>query len=133
MTDTKFKPGTSGNPMGRPKGSRDKRTQHRELFESRAPELINTVINKAIDGDTQCLKICIDRILAPYRPKDEGINLDIDDGSTNEILLLILEQMYAGKLSVSESGKMLSALETKIRISDNEEHKRSIPESFKIY
>jgi len=75
MSDTKFKPGESGNPLGRPKGSKDKRTQHRELFHSRARELSNKAVELALAGDTACLKMCLDRIVPSYRPKEAGIEL----------------------------------------------------------
>jgi len=67
MSDTKFKPGVSGNPAGRPKGISDRRSRHRELLESRAPELIQKAVDLALEGDTQCLKMCLERIIPPCR------------------------------------------------------------------
>lgn len=72
----KFKPGESGNPDGRPKGSKDKRTQYRELFEPHADDLIQKAIDLALDGDTTCLKMCIDRLVSPFRAKNATVTLE---------------------------------------------------------
>ena len=77
----KFKPGESGNPDGRPKGSKDKRTQYRELFEPHADGLIQKAIDLALAGDTTCLKMCIDRLVSPFRAKDDTVTLDDIEGN----------------------------------------------------
>lgn len=58
-----FKKGQSGNPTGRPKGSKDKRTAYRELLEPHAPALIEKAVSMALEGDTTAMKICLDRLL----------------------------------------------------------------------
>ena len=64
------------NPTGRPKGSVGKYTQlSRELMSQRGPEIVEKVIQLAMEGDTTCLKMCLDRILPPKRDvevKHEG-------------------------------------------------------------
>lgn len=64
------------NPAGRPKGSVGKYTQlSRELMSERGPEIVNKVLEMAMQGDTTCLKMCLDRILPPKRDvevKHEG-------------------------------------------------------------
>ena len=64
------------NPAGRPKGSVGKYTQlSRELMSERGPDIVNKVIELAMEGDTTCLKMCLDRILPPKRDvevKHEG-------------------------------------------------------------
>jgi|TARA_R110002020_G_scaffold207645_1_gene413249 hypothetical protein len=64
------------NPKGRPKGSVGKYTQlSRELMSERGPDIVNKVIELAMEGDTTCLKMCLDRILPPKRDvevKHEG-------------------------------------------------------------
>lgn len=58
-----FQEGQSGNPAGRPKGSKDKRTELRELLEPHAPALIEKAVSMALEGDTTAMKMCLDRIL----------------------------------------------------------------------
>lgn len=59
------------NPAGRPKGSENKYTAlAREVMSSKAPEIVNKVIEKAMDGDVHCLKMCMDRILPVHKAID---------------------------------------------------------------
>ena len=63
MADTKFKPGQSGNPNGRPKGAKNKRTLALEtLLEGEAEGLTRKCIDMAKRGDTTALRLCMERI-----------------------------------------------------------------------
>ncbi len=74
------------NPEGRPKGSLNKFTKlSRELMSSKGPEIVNKVIELALEGDRHCLKMCMDRIIPTTKAveittehKDLGINIIID-------------------------------------------------------
>jgi len=122
----KFKPGESGNPDGRPIGSKDKRTQYRELFEPHADALIQKVINLALDGDTTCLKMCIDRLVSPFRAKNATITLDDIEGTLTEKGEKIINAMGKGKISPSDTSSMLSALAAQARIIEIEELEKRI-------
>jgi len=59
------------NPTGRPKGSENKYTMlAREVMSAKAPEIVNKVIERAMDGDVHCLKMCMDRILPVHKAID---------------------------------------------------------------
>ena len=59
------------NPAGRPKGSENKYTAlAREVMSAKAPEIVNKVIEKALEGDVHCLKLCLDRILPVHKAID---------------------------------------------------------------
>jgi hypothetical protein len=45
-------------------------TLARSMFYSNSPEIIQKVIDQALDGDVQCLKMCIDRILPVHKAAD---------------------------------------------------------------
>ena len=65
------KGGLSANPGGRPKGSVGKYTAlSREMMSERGPEIVQKVIEMAMDGDVHCLKMCIDRILPVHKAVD---------------------------------------------------------------
>jgi Family of unknown function (DUF5681) len=68
-----FQPGQSGNPAGRPRGSRNKSTMIVEkLLDDYAGEITTTAITRATGGDPAALRACMDRI-APrlrHRPLD---------------------------------------------------------------
>lgn len=65
----KFKVGQSGNPSGRPKGIKDRRVALRELLSPFAGDLIGKAVELALMGDTQALRICLDRII-PHAKED---------------------------------------------------------------
>jgi hypothetical protein len=116
--NTKFKPGISGNPRGKPKGSKDKRTELRELLTPRAEELVNKVIEKALEGDMTALRICLDRLIAPIRAKDATITIDGLEGTLTEQGRTIIQTMGEGKLSPSDATSMLQALVSQSRITE---------------
>lgn len=79
-----FKPGQSGNPSGRKKGTKNKATIIREAIESNMVEhiegeamaVLQKTIDMAKDGDTTCIKILMDRLWPTNRgdKKLEGID-----------------------------------------------------------
>jgi len=76
----------SFNPSGRPKGSMNKFTSlSRELMTEKGPEIVNKVLEMALDGDRHALKMCLDRIIPTtkaveiqHNHKDLGVNIIID-------------------------------------------------------
>jgi hypothetical protein len=68
-----FQPGQSGNPAGRPRGSRNKRTIIAEkLLDDSAGALATAAITLATEGDSAALRACLDRITPRlrHRPLD---------------------------------------------------------------
>jgi len=65
-----FVKGQSGNPSGRPLGSRNKKTLLMEAtLDREAPALAQKMIRKALDGDTTALRLCFDRLLPVGRDR----------------------------------------------------------------
>src|SRR5450432_3287649 len=80
--DTRFKPGQSGNPSGRPKGARHRTTVAIEaLLEGEGEALTRKAIDLAKAGDMQALRLCMDR-LAPPR-KDSPVAFDLPEMKTS--------------------------------------------------
>ncbi len=65
-----FQKGQSGNPAGRPRGSRNKTTVlMQNLLEGEAEEIARKAIEMAKAGDMAAIRVCMDR-LASIRRKD---------------------------------------------------------------
>jgi hypothetical protein len=65
-----FKSGKSGNPLGRPKGSRNKTTVAVEaLLEGDAEGIARKAVEKALEGDMAALRLCLERLLPPRRDR----------------------------------------------------------------
>jgi hypothetical protein len=117
-TNTKFKPGQSGNPNGRPKGSRHKTTLAIEkLLDGEAEEITRKAIDLAKGGDMAAIRICLDRLAPPRKdrpilftlPKMEKAR-DAADASA-----AIVEAASAGELTPSEAGELLKIVESYAR------------------
>lgn len=74
------------NPKGREKGSVNKYTKlSRELMSNKGPEIVQKVIDMALEGDRHALKMCMDRILPTTKAveithdhSDLGINIIVE-------------------------------------------------------
>jgi len=67
--DGTFAPGCSGNPRGKRPGTRHKVTLAcEELLRGEAEKITRVAIERALEGDTVALKICLDRLFPV--PKD---------------------------------------------------------------
>jgi len=75
----KFTKGKSGNPTGRPKGVIDKRTALNGLLMPHAESLIKKVVELALLGDTQALRLCLDRLIPKLPNENINVNLEEDD------------------------------------------------------
>jgi len=78
-----LKKGVVLNPKGRPKGSLNKYTElSRELMSTKGPEIVQKVIDLALEGDRTCLKMCMDRIL----PTTKAVELKSGNDKGNVII-----------------------------------------------
>ena len=76
-----FQPGKSGNPKGRPKGSKNQLTLLREAVRDKAEDLVlsnftdvvEATIELAKQGDATALKILWDRIIPSKRAVEEKV------------------------------------------------------------
>ena len=66
--DTRFKPGKSGNPNGRPAGSRSKVLVALDtLAEGEATAIVTAMIEKAKDGDAVAGRTILERVWPPRK------------------------------------------------------------------
>src|SRR5579859_5821986 len=71
-----FPPGVSGNPKGRPKGSRNKATLIAQaLRDSEAKALVRPLVERALKGDRPALRACVDRLLP--RRRDRRVEFEL--------------------------------------------------------
>jgi hypothetical protein len=108
-----FQPGQSGNPKGKPKGCRAKATMAvLELLDGEAEALTRKAVEKALEGDTTALRLCLERLAPPRKdspialaglPKIEGTS-DLPKATST-----ILEAVARGDITPSE-GQALAGL-----------------------
>jgi hypothetical protein len=116
-----YNKGQSGNPKGRPKGIIDKRTALRALLIPHAQALIEKTVELAKGGDTTALRLCLERILAPIRAKDEVVVIEQGGNTLAERAQAIVNAALTGQISPSEAATLLQALAIQARVIQAEE------------
>ena len=116
--NTKFMPGQSGNPNGRPKGSRHKTTLAIEkLLDGEGEEITRKAIEKAKEGDMAAIRICLDR-LAPPR-KDRHIEFALPKmqkaSDASDASAALVKAVSVGELTPSEAGELMRVVESYAR------------------
>jgi hypothetical protein len=134
---TRFKPGQSGNPSGRVKGSRNQMTLAMEaLLDGESEALTRKAIDLALSGDITALRLCLDRVLPPR--KDRPINFEMPAISAIEdapaAMAAITAAVAIGDITVTEAADVSRLVETYVRAveaSDLEKRLRAIEEAMK--
>lgn len=110
-----FKPGESGNPSGRPKGSQNAATKAAMvLLEGEVEALSRKAVDMALGGDIQALRLCLERIVP--RAKDAPISgLKLPELNSAEDVLgaitLVARMLSEGELLPSEASSVCAVLE----------------------
>ena len=117
MTETKphhFQPGQSGNPNGRPSGSRSNVLVALDtLGESEAEEIVKATIQKAKDGDAAAAKAILDRVW----PARKGARMQFTlppIGKAEELpsaIASVAQQVADGEISPDEGELVVGLLE----------------------
>lgn len=118
---TRFKSGVSGNPKGRPKGVIDKRQKLRIALEERAEELLDVVINRAMQGDAQMQRILLGRLIPPAKPESSLQSFYLPEGSLSEQADAVIQAVGKGELPTSNAHELLSAISLSLKIKEAEE------------
>ena len=130
-----FQKGQSGNPGGRPKGSRNATTIALEtLLDGQATALTQKAIDVALTGDIPALRLCLDRILPPR--KDSPVAFDLPEMKTlNDAVPAmgaLVKAVGQGDLTPTEAAeltKMVQAFAKIIETAELEERVRKLEEA----
>ncbi len=116
-----FRPGVSGNPLGRPKGSKNKLTK---LLESVPEQDLQIIVDKFISaakwGRVDTLNLFF-KYMMP-KPRQQNISLIDDDSEVTDLKLdttedikqaseKIIKAMIAGRISVAEAQGMVNIID----------------------
>ncbi|CAJ3303158.1 Uncharacterised protein [Burkholderia pseudomallei] len=118
---TQFKKGQSGNPAGKPRGTRDKRTALRELLLPHAADLVAKAVELAKGGDTTALRICIDRCIPAIKAKDAPVDLPDLTGSLAEQGEAVMRAMARGRITPDEANAVMQVISAQARIIEVDE------------
>lgn len=115
--DTRFKPGQSGNPNGRPKGA-SRIAELRQLLDPDAEALVNKAKELALAGDVTALRLCLERLVPVIKIKDEPIRIDGLDGAIGltEQGQAVINALAAGEISPGEAVTVMQTIANQARI-----------------
>jgi hypothetical protein len=119
----RFEKGQSGNPAGRPPGSRNKATILGEsIFQGEAEAIIRKAIEKAMEGDMTAIRLCLERVFPRLRDRATMFDLPPINGAPEALAALtsIVAGVSGGELTAAEGSELsrlvdhyLRALEAK--------------------
>jgi hypothetical protein len=112
-----FAKGQSGNPAGRPAGSRNKFTREmQDAFEHGGPILIKQLFDLAGDGNTAAMRQCLDRLMGKHRPS--SIALPAPDSPTYvfDALNEIHRALGAGEIASDEAIRLVDLVGRTARV-----------------
>ena len=109
-----WRQGQSGNPQGRPKGSKNKTTLAVEsLMQGQAEAVAQRAVELALGGDTAMIRVILDRV-SPV-PKDKPVTLELPPMACAADLPRATESVLAavadGSLTPSEATAVAGLLE----------------------
>jgi hypothetical protein len=119
-----FAAGHSGNPNGRPKGSRNKATVLAEqLLDGEMEGLLRKLIEKALGGDTAALRLCLDRVLPPRRGRLVTFELPTIETAKDACAATaaVLAACANGELSPAEAAEFMGLINAHVRIVETAE------------
>ena len=113
-----FRRGRSGNPDGRPKGSRNVTTVALEsLLDGQATVLTQKAIDLALTGDMAALRLCLDRILPPRKDRPLTFNFPAITNAAEaaNTMSAILAAVASGEITPTEASEIGKLVDNYVR------------------
>jgi hypothetical protein len=116
-TDTRFKPGRSGNPEGRRRGSGKVGLIREALLaawdgkqEDGGDSIREILIAKARNGDAWAVRLVAERVCPPVKPIESVVEVALTGETLTEKAGCVLEALSEGTLAPSQAAQLLQAI-----------------------
>lgn len=113
-----FRKGQSGNPKGKPPGTRNVALRALDAIGERAAQdLLRTVIAKAAEGDMQAARILLDRVWPARKGRRVTFTLPPVETAVDvhKAVAAILKATASGQITIEEGQGLAAILETQRR------------------
>ncbi len=113
-----FQKGESGNPAGRPRGSRNRATLLMEsLLADDAEAIGRKAIEMAKQGDMAAIRLCMDRLSPPRKGEPVAFELPPLDKAADSVAAAatIVAAVAAGELTPSEGADLAKVIDVYVR------------------
>ena len=124
----RFPKGQSGNPAGRPAGSRNAATQLAEaLLDGEAEALIKKLVERALEGDPAMLKLAVERIV-PRRARTHSFALPEINSAADlaPAMNAIARAAAEGAITPFDAAELARLVETALRAVETSEFDRRL-------
>lgn len=124
---SRFQPGQSGNPAGRPPGSSNTLHQRlRDAVGARFDELVRSVLDAAISGDMAAAALILNRVVPTIRPMQEPQPFALAGDSMTAKAHAILDAVGRGELSAADGKSLLDAVGGVVKVQDAEQTQKQL-------
>ncbi len=115
-----WKPGQSGNPAGRPKGTGEI-GKLREAIKGHVPAIIARLTAQALEGDVQAARLLLERTVAPLKAVEPTQPLTLPDGTLTEQGRAVLASVADGVLAPGQGAQLVAAIGQLARVAEVDE------------
>jgi len=125
----RFQPGQSGNPAGKPKGTRNRATILAErLLDGEAETMVRTAVEWAKKGNMTALRLCLDRIVPPRRDRPVRFAVPALNSAKDAAKAVgaITTAVARGDLTPSEAGELSRVIEAYVKVIETSEIERRL-------
>jgi Family of unknown function (DUF5681) len=124
-----FAKGQSGNPRGRPAGSRNKATTAAALLlDGQSEALTGKAVELALAGDPTALRLCLDRILPPCRERAIKFDLPSIESAADiaAAMKAVTAALAGGIITPGEAETIARLVDTFIRAIETSDFERRL-------
>ena len=123
---SRFKPGESGNPKGKPLGTKHASTKLRDVIAGDLPKILAMLRDRALEGDVQAASLLLSRCLPPLRPESATQAIKLSGASLGERAEAIVKAVVDGALPTSAAAELMGVLAGQAKILETFEMERRI-------
>lgn len=117
LPSTAWQPGKSGNPRGRKPGTGEV-AKLRAAISARVPELLETLMQKALNGDVGAARLLLERTVAPLKSVDPAQAFNLPGDTLTERGQAVLGAIEAGELSPGQGAALIGAIGSLARVTE---------------
>ncbi len=113
-----FRKGQSGNPDGKPKGTRNRATLAAEaLLDGEAEALTRRAVEAALGGDMVAMRLCLERICPPRRDRPISFRLPRMEGAADaaKAIAAITKGVASGEVTPCEAAELSKLIDAYTR------------------